>query len=111
MAKVITQETFDEVVKENIIEFSMTVDEAKIETIEQFEAQGINLGNIITDLNLNAETGEPIIVECIQKLEKHSKEEIQLKDDHLIECLNALTKECEKVIGGLVYNSSCNSKI
>lgn len=103
MAKVITQETFDEVVKENIIEFSMTVDEAKIETIEQFEAQGINLGNIITDLNLNAETGEPIIVECIQKLEKHSKEEIKLKDDHLIECLNALTKECEKVIGGLVY--------
>lgn len=39
MAKVITQETFDEVVKENIVEFSMTVDEAKIETIEQFEAQ------------------------------------------------------------------------
>lgn len=39
MAKVITQETFDEVVKENIVEFSMTVDEAKVETIEQFEAQ------------------------------------------------------------------------
>lgn len=54
-------------------------------------------------MNLNAETGEPIIVECIQKLEKHSKEEERLKDEHLIECLNALTKECEKVIGGLVY--------
>lgn len=45
MAKIITQETFDEVVKENIIEFSMSVDEAKDETIQQFEAQVIFLNN------------------------------------------------------------------
>lgn len=47
MAKVISQETFDDVVKENIIEFSMDASEAKEETIKQFEAQGINLANII----------------------------------------------------------------
>lgn len=39
MAKVISQETFDDVVKENIIEFSMEPSEAKQETIKQFEAQ------------------------------------------------------------------------
>lgn len=39
MAKVITQETFDEVVKENIVDFSMTPEEAKEETVKQFEAQ------------------------------------------------------------------------
>lgn len=39
MAKVISQDTFDDVVKENIIEFSMSVDDAKEETIKQFEAQ------------------------------------------------------------------------
>lgn len=47
MAKVISQETFDSVMKENIVEFSMSVDESRKETIDQFEAQGINLANII----------------------------------------------------------------
>lgn len=37
--KVISQETFDSTVQENIVEFSMTVEEAKRETVEQFEAQ------------------------------------------------------------------------
>lgn len=39
MAKVISQDTFDDVVKENIVEFAMSPDEAKQETIKQFEAQ------------------------------------------------------------------------
>lgn len=39
MAKVISQDTFDDVVKENIVEFEMSPDEAKEETIKQFEAQ------------------------------------------------------------------------
>lgn len=39
MAKVISQETFDDVLKENIVDFSMSVDEAREETVQQFEAQ------------------------------------------------------------------------
>lgn len=39
MAKVISQATYDDVIKENIVEFSMTVEEARVETIQQFEAQ------------------------------------------------------------------------
>lgn len=39
MAKVVTQETFDDIIKENIIEFSMSVEEAREETIKQLEAQ------------------------------------------------------------------------
>lgn len=39
MAKVITQETFDDVVKENIVEFSMDPNDAQEESIKQFEAQ------------------------------------------------------------------------
>lgn len=39
MAKVISQETYDEVIGENIVMFSMSVEEARQETIEQFEAQ------------------------------------------------------------------------
>jgi armadillo repeat-containing protein 6 len=39
MAKVISQETFDGVLKENIVEFSMSVEEARDETIKQFEGK------------------------------------------------------------------------
>lgn len=35
----ISQETYDDVIKENIVEFSMSVEEAREETIQQFEAQ------------------------------------------------------------------------
>lgn len=38
--KVISQETYDDTIKENIIEFSMSVEESREETIAQFEAQG-----------------------------------------------------------------------
>lgn len=68
MAKVITQETFDDVVKENIIEFSMSVEESRTETVQQFEAQGINLANIIQDLNVNPETGVPLLNEAVDYL-------------------------------------------
>lgn len=39
MVRVITQETYDEVVKENIEEFDMTPQEAIAEAVAQFEAQ------------------------------------------------------------------------
>lgn len=41
MAKVISQATYDDVIKENIKEFAMSPDEAREETIKQFEAQVI----------------------------------------------------------------------
>lgn len=68
MAKVITQETFDDVVKENIVEFSMSVEESREETVKQFEAQGINLANIIKDLSVNPETGVPLLNESVEYL-------------------------------------------
>lgn len=70
MAKVITQETFDDTVKENIEVFSMGVEEARTETIQQFEAQGIHLGNIITNLDVNAETGVPLLCEAIDQIKE-----------------------------------------
>lgn len=40
MARRITQETFDAVVKENIEEFEMDAEEALREAVQQFESQG-----------------------------------------------------------------------
>lgn len=39
MAKVITQATFDDVVKENMVEFEMSAEEAVNDTVEQFQSQ------------------------------------------------------------------------
>lgn len=41
MVKVITQETFDAVVKENVEEFGQELEEARKDAIEQFKAQVI----------------------------------------------------------------------
>ena len=47
--KVISQETFDGVVKKNTEEFGMELEmaEAIADAMEQFEKQGINLHNIV----------------------------------------------------------------
>lgn len=88
MAKIITQETFDETMKENIEVFSMSIEEARHETIQQFEAQGINLGNIIKDLDVNEATGVPILLEAVQKLKEN---------EDLLESLKIVKEQCAKV--------------
>ncbi|XP_054142577.1 armadillo repeat-containing protein 6 [Melozone crissalis] len=46
-SKQIAQETFDEAVQENITEFEMEPEEAVREAVLQFEAQGVDLSNIV----------------------------------------------------------------
>lgn len=97
MAKVISQETFDDVVKENIVEFSMNVEEAKQETVQQFEAQGINLANIVKDLSINEETGRPVLNETIDRL-KEIPLATSLTGDEIPKLLDTLTEECAKSV-------------
>ena len=49
-ARRITQATFDAAVAENVEEFDMEPEEALADAIEQFKAQGVDLGNIVTEL-------------------------------------------------------------
>ncbi|KAH8415781.1 hypothetical protein KR222_000883 [Zaprionus bogoriensis] len=95
MAKVISQETFDDVVQENVMEFAMTPSDAKEETIKQFEAQGINLANIIKDLTINAETGKPLINESVDKLKTHISQKSGDAQE-LLELIGQLDTECQK---------------
>lgn len=53
MVRVINQETFDDVVKENIEEFEMTVEEAVQEAVQQFEAQVVYSGFVMLELNVH----------------------------------------------------------
>ena len=70
MVKVITQETFDAVVKENVDEFGMEMAEAIKDAREQFEKQGINLGNIVI-----SEKGSQVVVQAVQDLFKDLPDE------------------------------------
>lgn len=53
LPKVISQETYDLVVLENVKEFDNTIDEAVEEATKEFEAQGVLLTNIIKNVSLN----------------------------------------------------------
>ena len=48
MAKQITQETFDDVVRENVQEFDMTAEEALDDAVKQFESQVVEYRKICT---------------------------------------------------------------
>lgn len=103
MAKVISQETFDDAVKENIVEFEMNVEEAREETVQQFEAQGINLANIIKDLTIDAESGRPILNQTIERLKEMSFE-TEINSEKLLNLLKTLADECSKSIAHRVVS-------
>lgn len=98
MAKIISQKTFNDVVQENIVEFSMSSAEAIEETIKQFEAQGINLANIIKNLSINEETGKPMLDETVKQLKDYVSGTCTLDDDELVKCLSIVEEECRKSI-------------
>lgn len=98
MAKVIQQDTYNDVIKENIVEFSMSVEEAREETIKQFEAQGINLANIIKDLSINESTGQPVLNETIKSLKDHAEKTTILDPVELEKQLDVLMSELSKSV-------------
>lgn len=63
MVRVISQETFDLVVAENMEEFSMEQAEAVRDAREQFQQQGINLANIVV-----SEMGSQRVVRAVKAL-------------------------------------------
>lgn len=97
MAKQITQETFDDVVKENIEEFEMSVEEAIADAVQQFESQGINLNMIIQDASLYSSDGKKKVHPVIAALEalSISCESEDTQNDEQGEHLDTVKQECE----------------
>lgn len=94
MVRVITQETYDDVVKENMNDFDMTPQEAIADAILQFEAQGVNLCNIIKDLALNVNNTH-LVSAALENLKKlQTQTNIEEKD--IISELDSLKTECDK---------------
>uniref|UniRef100_A0A1B6K2F1 Armadillo repeat-containing protein 6 n=2 Tax=Homalodisca liturata TaxID=320908 RepID=A0A1B6K2F1_9HEMI len=93
MVRVINQQTFDDVVKENMEEFGMAVDEAIKEAVEQFEAQGVNLSNIVKSVAM-AQGKDPLVL-CIKQLQ----DLLKLNSSsplNVAGLLNQLREDCDK---------------
>lgn len=75
MAKQISQITFDDVVRENMIEFDMSAEEAVEDAVQQFESQDVNLTIIVKDPSLymaGAHSDEPLdhpVLRAVKKIE------------------------------------------
>ncbi|XP_011298333.1 armadillo repeat-containing protein 6 homolog [Fopius arisanus] len=99
MVRVIKQETYDEVVKENIEDLAMTPQEAIEDAVKQFEAQGIDLTNIIKDLVITGENSN-VIKNCLKKISTSLKDE---KCDDITEVLEKLKTELDRDIARRMY--------
>ncbi|XP_073705398.1 armadillo repeat-containing protein 6 isoform X2 [Garra rufa] len=91
----ITQETFDEVVRENIEEFDMDESEALKEAIEQFESQGVDLSNIVKAVPKvsSEENAEDQTHEVLQALES-LKTAVASSSGSFLEDLRVFTQQC-----------------
>ncbi|KAJ2937792.1 hypothetical protein O0L34_g18572 [Tuta absoluta] len=94
MVRVVTQETYDEVVKENMAEFDMSPEDAIKEAVAQFEAQGVDLSNIIKDLALGSGDSH-LVSSAVEKLKNLGT---SANDEEILKQLDILKAECKKDI-------------
>lgn len=95
--KQISQETFDAVVRENMEEFEMDLNEAVQDAIDQFKTQGVDMSNLITSYVKDPDTGQ--LKHSNPVKDALDKIRISLKDDEtqsLLEGLKDLSLECDK---------------
>jgi hypothetical protein len=64
----ISQETFDEVVKENVDDLGMEPEEALADAIQQFESQGVNLSNIVKRVPGGDPSDDPAVIVGLRAL-------------------------------------------
>ncbi|XP_063919087.1 armadillo repeat-containing protein 6 homolog [Zophobas morio] len=93
MVLVITQQTFDEAVQENINDLGLSPEDAVIEAVTQFKAQGVDLSNVVTELGASADFEN--LNSIIEKLKKCQENYVAQDCSDL---LVALKQECDKGI-------------
>ncbi|GLV43421.1 uncharacterized protein CBL_03963 [Carabus blaptoides fortunei] len=95
MVRIISQKTYDDVVRENIDEFGMTVEEAISDAIKQFEAQGVDLSNIIKDVALTGTDELHMISAAVDKLKSYTTDN-SVNKQTVIDELKIVQCECDK---------------
>ncbi|XP_018021493.1 armadillo repeat-containing protein 6 [Hyalella azteca] len=95
--KIISQETYDEVVVENVKDFDKPLDEAIQDTIQEFEAQGVLLANIIKEVKLDANNEKVVhpVLESLEVIKSATSDDRDEPDCHAttapVDLLGALT--------------------
>ena len=92
----ISQETFDEVVQENIDDFEMSKEEALIDTIKQFQIQGVDM----TGIDTTGGIGLQDVLDNISKLQNYVKTNDNTNNDRdeiIINSLKELSILCADV--------------
>ncbi|XP_053150393.1 armadillo repeat-containing protein 6 isoform X2 [Hemicordylus capensis] len=96
-AKQITQETFDEVVQENIVEFGLEPEEALNEAVQQFESQGVDLSNIVKEApNPTSENGQEQNHAILQTLDSLQKAIVDSDSSEMDELLGSFAEQCRR---------------
>lgn len=90
--KRISQETFDEVIRENIEEFEMEKAEAIKEAVAQFRKQGIDLTNI----DVTGGEGRQQLIDAINVVQSTAIHCDEAKIEALLAALTELQQSCNK---------------
>lgn len=106
MSRIITQETFNEAVKENIEVLGLSFQEAVEETVKQFETLQVDLSNIVKDvidkpLDTNEIENAVNVLNSLVKSKKVGKE--------VLEPLQIIQKQCQKGLQYKVFAGKCGA--
>lgn len=100
----ISQQTFDECVRENVDEFEMSAEEAVADAVQQFESQGVDLSNVVKRApggeGDEAQASDPLaqLQATIERLRELSASgAVDLSGDGVSEALSALVGLFESV--------------
>lgn len=99
MARVISQNTFDEAVRENIEDLGLEPEEALQEAVKQFESQGVDLSSIIKELSISSSAKANIEAE-VAKLKKLAKADTP--DKAIMDQMEVIKAECDKGLANRV---------
>ncbi|XP_075758976.1 armadillo repeat-containing protein 6 [Pelodiscus sinensis] len=96
-SKRITQETFDDVVQENIAEFDMDPEEAVQEAVQQFESQGVDLSTIVKAApRSTSENGQEQKHDILQTLDSLRKSVVDSALGEVVEHLVRFSEQCRE---------------
>lgn len=110
--KVITQVTFDAVVKENVSDFGMNFADAIRDAVSQFEAQSVDLSNIVTKVEVEGDAPDAIalpserassLVESLKTLARDARADL----DDLSKELVDVKQECDIDLAHRCLIGSC----
>jgi len=114
MVKIISQETFDAVVKENIEEFGLDAEEATKDAVEQFKAQGVSLSNIVTSGHRKDDKSH-LVIKALESIDKILQVESSQDDteNEMMKSLKDVEDECNIDLARriLAENNQAFSKI